>query len=778
MHRADESSEPPHGGGAIEPLRGLLELSRLTRRRPKPLETLRAVATTMSEALGFATVAVNAYRSESDDYEVVVVHGSARAREALLGDVAPAANWAPMLDERFQRHGVYFVPEDSLDERDVGVPSFIPATDPGTLRDEHSWHAGDVLLAPLEGSGGRRYGIVSLDEPSSDRRPDERQLELLGAMAAHASLAIESSSQLAELESVVARNRAVIAGTLDCVIAIDEHDTVIEFNPAAERTLGYAGADVLGRRAADVLVPPAARDDYLSLVASVRADPASGLLGRRIETGALRADGTEIPVELAVTRVQGAEGSGPVLYCFMRDISKRRRTEEQLAYLAYHDPLTGLPNRIMVEQQMELALARAQRANGSAALMFVDLDDFKEVNDQRGHAAGDRLLAAVAARLRGVLRSSDMLARQGGDEFLVLLADLAEDAFDAAEHVGGKLLGALHEPFLLAGAEVRTGASIGISVYPQDAGDIEALLRHADAAMYDAKTAGGGRLMFHRRAEQLGSRRAGISGELRAAIAGGELELGYQPVWKLGAVPQISGAEAVLRWRHPTRGLLEPEQFIHLADQSGTGDQLVDWMIKRCCHDVQAWVDSGLPLFVGLNVSRHQLLAPGFVSRIGSRLSACDLSPIKFAVELTESDWTVDSARTLEVVEELRAAGFAVALDDFGSGWSSLHRLLDLGFDVIKVDARMLVGVPEDQAATGLLRAVFQLASACGVDVVVQGVETAAQLEFVEASGIGHAQGRQLADAMAASELTPLLRAQLVPGPPPRRRSRRDHDRV
>ncbi|MGH2856023.1 MAG: diguanylate cyclase domain-containing protein [Solirubrobacteraceae bacterium] len=498
MDRADEGSEHTYGGGAIAPLRGLLELSRLTRQGPTPLETLRAVAATVSEALGYGTVAVNAYRPETDDYEVVVVHGSAQAREALLGHVASAASWKPMLDGRFLRHGVYFAPEGTLHESEVTVPTFTPAVDPGAAHDEGSWRADDTLLVPLDGSGAQRYAIVSLDEPASGRRPDTPQLELLGAIAAHASLAIESARRLAELESAVAHHRAVIAGTLDCVIAIDAHDTVIEFNPAAERIFGHVAAEVLGRRSSEVLVPRAGRAEYLGLVARVRDNPDSSLLGRRVETTALRADGVEIPVELTVTRVEGADGAGPVLYCFMRDISERRQTEQQLAYLAYHDALTGLPNRIMVEQQLDLALARAQRAGGAAALMFVDLDDFKEVNDQLGHAAGDRMLAAVAARLRGVLRGSDVLARQGGDEFLVLLADLAQDAFDAAEHVAGKLLSALREPFVVSGAEVRTSASIGISVYPHDAGDTEALLRHADGAMYTAKAAGGGRLMFHR----------------------------------------------------------------------------------------------------------------------------------------------------------------------------------------------------------------------------------------------------------------------------------------
>src|SRR6202012_4127021 len=247
-------------------------------------------------------------------------------------------------------------------------------------------------------------------------------------------------------------------------------------------------------------------------------------------------------------------------YGIVRDIAERRRGEEQLAYLAYHDALTGLPNRILVEQEVDLALARARRAGGEAALMFVDLDDFKEVNDTLGDAAGDRLLAGVSARLRGVLRDSDVLARQGGDEFLVLLGDRSDDPTAAAESVGGKLLTALLEPFVVAGTEVRTGASIGVSVSSDDAADTEALLRHADAAMYRAKAAGGGRVVFHQRSDTLGTRRSSMTAQLRGAIESGEMEVHYQPVWTLAPTRDISGLEALLRLRHPERGLLTADE--------------------------------------------------------------------------------------------------------------------------------------------------------------------------------------------------------------------------
>ncbi len=778
MPRAGESSGATRTGEPIAPLRGLLEFARIARRQPTLLETLRAVASAVSDAVGFATVVINAYRADRDVYEVVTVHGSERASEVLLGSVTKPETWIPLLDDRFRRHGVYFVPEGSLSMDDPTVTWYRP--EPNARAAELTgevWRTDDALFAKLEGAGGRPYGIISVDEPFSGLRPDDQQLVMLSALAAHAALAIESSRQMTALESSLGRYRAVIAGTLDCVVAVDEDDRLIEFNPAAERTFDYRAQDVLGREVADVLVPPAARGFYRSLAQRIRDNPESSLLDRRIETTAMRSDGTEFPVELTVARVAGAGGLGPSFYGIVRDIAERRRGEEQLAYLAYHDALTGLPNRILVEQEVDLALARARRAGGAAALMFVDLDDFKEVNDTLGHAAGDRLLAGVSARLRGVLRDSDVLARQGGDEFLVLLGDLSDDPTAAAESVGGKLLAALLEPFVVAGTEVRTGASIGISVYPDDAADTEALLRHADAAMYRAKAAGGGRVVFHQRSDNLGTRRSSMTAQLRQAIASGEMEVHYQPIWSLRPSRDISGLEALLRWAHPDRGLLTADEFMHLADRSTAGDELLAWVLDECCRQAGAWQADGLAPLIGLNISPHQLLAPDFAVGLGRRVANSGLPVGNFAIELTESAWTVDSAERLEVIDDLRSAGFPMALDDFGAGYSSLSRLLDLGFDVIKVDGRMLAEVPGDPTAVKLLEAIFDLAAACGTDVVAEGVETEAQLDFLLAHGIVHAQGFHLGSPMRAEEITPLLHRHLVAGPPPRRGERSDTGR-
>jgi diguanylate cyclase (GGDEF)-like protein/PAS domain S-box-containing protein len=746
--------EPSQGSTAAN-LRGLLELARLVRQPSDLTEVLAAIAALISETLGFATVVINLYRPESDEYEVATVHGDARARAALIGDVTPADTWSPMLDLRFLRGGAFFVPAGAAAQAGAEGEANAEAG-------ANAWQVDDALFVPLDGTGGRHHGIIAVDEPKSGQRPDDQVLEVLSAVAAHAALAIESAVQITQLQATVERHQAVIAAGLDAVIAVDRRGRVVEFNPAAERMFGYPHQDAIGRELAELIVPPEDREAHRRGLERAFTQHEWRMLDRRMELTALRADGARLAMELTLTLVDGPAGTDALVYGFLRDISERQRGEQELTYLAYHDPLTGLPNRIQIEQLLDLALARARRARAAVALMFVDLDDFKEVNDGLGHAAGDQMLAAVAARLRAVLRESDVLARQGGDEFLVLLADLEEDPAPAAEAVGIKLLEALREPFVVGGTELRTGASIGVSLYPDDAEDTETLLRHADAAMYLAKASGGDRLAFHRSAGT--PRRTSISAQLRQAMTHSELELRYQPLWELIGERNIGGLEAVLRWRHPDRGLLHPGAFINLAEHSAVGDELVDWMLREVCRQAAKWQRQGLAPRLGVNISPHQLLGPGFVDRWREAISGHNLNLGQFMIELTESAWTVDAVETLSVLAALRAGGAALAIDDFGSGYSSLARLRELDFDVLKLDPGLMHDVPNDRTAVAILRAIVDLARACEAEIVASGVEAEDQVGFLSELGIAHAQGPFLGAPLAASDVTPLLQSRFTPG--------------
>jgi diguanylate cyclase (GGDEF)-like protein/PAS domain S-box-containing protein len=747
-------------------LRSLVELTRLVRGSAPLDKVLESIASVISERLGFATVVINLYRPESDEYEVTTVCGSAEARGELLGDVVPARSWAPMLDPRFFKRGVFFVPAGAV-EWDPEIRSFAPerpVPEPDTIEvlGGEAWQPDDALFVSLDSAGGRHYGIIAVDEPISGLRPDNQLLDVLVAAASHAGVAIESAAQNAELRSTLRRHEVLLASALDAVIAIDSHGLVIEFNPSAERMFGYASQDAVGRELAELIVAPEEREAHRRGVARAFGVGDWRLLDRRMEMTAVRADGSRLPTELTLTLVEGTEDSGPIVYGFLRDISERRRGEEQLAYLAYHDPLTSLPNRILVEQQLALALARARRTSSAVALMFLDLDDFKEINDKLGHAAGDQILTAVATRLRGVLRDSDVLARHGGDEFLVLLSDLETDPVPAAEAVAGKLHEALREPFVVAGNELRTGASIGISLYPDDAEDTEALLRHADAAMYRAKAAGGGRVAFHRPAESILARRASVSAQLHRAIQESELELHYQPIWTVGGTRRITGVEALLRWQHPDRGLLRPDAFINLAESSAVGEELMAWALRDVCRQAAEWERIGLVPRISLNISPNQLLTPIMAERFSDEVAGFQLDAARFMIELTESAWTVDAARTLAVMAELRAAGAVLAIDDFGAGYSSLSRLRELDFDVIKTDPRLMADVPEDHTAVAVLRAIVDLAGACQAEIISEGVESEAQVAFLNECGIGQAQGFLFGHPLRADEITPLLERRLA----------------
>jgi diguanylate cyclase (GGDEF)-like protein/PAS domain S-box-containing protein len=501
--------------GAAAYLRGMLELTRVVRREPGLEQVLTAIARTVADTLGFVTVVVNLYRPDRDDYVVSTVIGSQDARRALLGTATSAKRWTRLLDSRFCRNGSYFIPAGEVDWADdtaAYVPELRP---PPAAAAAYAWQAHDALFAPLDGSGGMRYGIISVDEPRSGLRPDDEQLAVLAAVGDHAGLAIEGAHRVAALQGALARQRALMVSSLDCVIAMDERGRVLEFNPAAEQTFGFASEEVVGRELADLIVPAEQREGHRQGLSNAAHGNEWSILGKRVETTAVHADGTRLPVELALTRVHVSDDMTSVIYAFVRDISERRRGEEQLTFMAYHDPLTGLANRTLAKQQLDHALSRARRYGGAAALMFLDLDDFKLVNDRLGHAIGDRLLASVGERLREALRESDVLARQGGDEFLVVFADLKGDPVRAAENVSTKLIETLSIPFVVSGHELRISASVGIAVFPEDGADTEALLRHADLAMYRAKAAGGGGQRASTRPSQAGGGSAGISGWLR-----------------------------------------------------------------------------------------------------------------------------------------------------------------------------------------------------------------------------------------------------------------------
>jgi diguanylate cyclase (GGDEF)-like protein len=433
----------------------------------------------------------------------------------------------------------------------------------------------------------------------------------------------------------------------------------------------------------------------------------------------------------------------------------------ELEYLAYHDALTGLANRAAMDAALAEAVTEARIAGTAVALAYVDLNDFKRVNDSLGHDTGDRLLREVAARLRRAVRPGDLLARRGGDEFLVLLRGLPLLAAAEAEVVAQRVCDQLALPFALGAAELLVDASIGLSVFPGDAGGPEALIEHADAAMYEAKSGGGGVAVYGAATADPLARLA-LAAKLRRAIERGELELHYQPVCR-AADGAAMGVEALVRWRDPERGLIPPADFIGVAERTGVVDALGDWVLEETCRQAAEWQARGLRPHIGVNVSPRQLRRAGYAGRVEAMVADYGIDRSRIVLELTESAWSLEASRLLPILYDLRARGLTLAIDDFGAGYSSLWRLRELPVQIIKVDRAFLAGVPDEPQARAVYAAIMQLADTCGCDVVAEGVETPAQLAYLHDLGCRIVQGFHLGRPLPAAEATAVLAAGLAP---------------
>jgi diguanylate cyclase (GGDEF)-like protein/PAS domain S-box-containing protein len=554
-----------------------------------------------------------------------------------------------------------------------------------------------------------------------------------------------------------ARRFLDVAGTI--VVLVDAQERIALVNRAGCELLGYAEGELLGRNAFDTLTPEAAREDARTAHRRIMregTEPSSGA-----EYAVLTRDGRARTMMWRNTLLRGEDGNPTGMLSSGLDVTERLEAEQQIAYLAYHDSLTGLPNRALLAEHLDLALARARRSSGSVALLYLDLDDFKLVNDSLGHAAGDELLCQIAMRLQDRRRATDLLARQGGDEFLVLLSDLDTDPVATARVAAEGMLEALSRPFTICGAEFNVGASIGIGLFPRDAADAEQLLRHADAAMYQAKAQGRNAISLYSGEGHQSRDRLSLSSRLRKAIAREELVLHWQPIVDPGD-GLLSKLEALVRWEDPRRGLVAPDEFVPFAEEIGLIDAIGEWVVGALCRQRVAWRAEGFDPEVTFNVSPRELRRPLFAEHLRARLDEHGLDPGRVIVEVTESAAMGEQGSAEPVLAELAAAGFKVAIDDFGAGYSSLSRLRDLPVQVLKIDRSFLRDVPERPEATAVVTAILELAGALGMETVAEGVETAAQRAFLIERGCPLAQGFLLGRPMPARDLEPMLRRAVV----------------
>ena len=580
-------------------------------------------------------------------------------------------------------------------------------------------------MASLEAAVEQRVGELS-----------QANTALQAEIVAHAS---------AEEELKLAAS--VFHNTMDGVMITDMAGRIVSVNPAFSTITGYSPAEAIGQKPSLLHSDQHGPDFYRAMWTTLLRDGRwEGEIWNR------RKDGEAFLEWLSIGMVPADDGQPLRYVSVFNDITELRKKDEHIRHLAFHDPLTGLPNRALLLDRLEHGLAVARRETEGLGVMFIDLDRFKHINDSLGHDVGDGLLREVAHRLSTCLRQSDTVARMGGDEFVILL-----------EHVHGpetyaslakKIITCLSAPLVIDGHPLQVGASIGIACFPDDGADVVSLMKHADAAMYAAKAAGRGTYRFFQAAmTEKAGQRLQLEMELRRAVSHGELELFYQPRVALqSGVP--CGVEALVRWRHPVRGLVPPDDFIPLAEETGIIHALGDWVLEEACRQLRAWQQQGLAgMRVAVNISAKQLQEGDLVARIASLTRHYGIAPADLEVELTESVIMANPEEISGIFARLRRLGVTVAVDDFGTGYSSLAYLRRLPIDVLKIDRSFVMNADRDEGDAQIVRIIMALAQALKLDVIAEGVETRGQAEFLQSCGCPTAQGFLYARPQPAAAL-------------------------
>ena len=543
--------------------------------------------------------------------------------------------------------------------------------------------------------------------------------------------------------------QAVVENVGEGIATISAAGTIELFNPAAERMFGYRSADILGKSVRLLLPEPSANEPSGYLERYLLPDEAHATgVGREVQ--ARHGSGACFPIELRISEFY-LDGRRQFIG-IMRDISERKMAEARILHMAHYDALTDLPNRRMVWDRINQAIASARRSQGQFAVMFIDLDKFKRINDTLGHDVGDRLLQMVAQRLTESLRAEDTVGRQGGDEFIVLLASVG--AAEAAALVARKILGALIAPFIVDGQELRTGASIGIAVFPLDGDDVEALLKNSDTAMYHAKEAGRNNYQFFAQAmNAVVAERLLLEGSLDQAIHRNELLLHYQPVVDI-ADGRIVAAEALVRWDHPRMGLVGPARFIPVAEDSGLIVPLGEWVLRQACSQLMQWRAQAMPLRrMVVNLSPRQFRQKHLVRTFVRVLDETGVEPHWLGMEITENVIMENPEESIGVLREMQALGIELSLDDFGTGYSSLSYLKRFPIDKLKIDQSFVRDVTSDPDDAAMVAAIIVMSHQLGIRVVAEGVETEAQLAFLRERGCDEYQGYLFSRPLPADDL-------------------------
>jgi diguanylate cyclase (GGDEF)-like protein/PAS domain S-box-containing protein len=555
----------------------------------------------------------------------------------------------------------------------------------------------------------------------------------------------------AELKSTNERLQSMVQSAPLAIYTCDVNNLVTSWNPAAQRMFGWTAEEAIGQRV--LFIPQDKEQEYENVVARLK----SGESLDQIELVRQRRDGSVIHISLSTAQLFTADGQ-PYAYLFLvADITERKLAEQQIQFQAFHDALTGLPNRLLLQDRFEQAKAQASRTNWRVMLLFLDLDNFKSINDTLGHDSGDAFLKQIAFRLSACMRETDTISRLGGDEFLILLPDLTQ-AEDTAP-ILAKLMEQMQMPFYADGHEISTSVSMGVTIFPEDGTSFESLLKKADMAMYKAKSDGRNTYRFFDDAMDVEAvEHQFIRNGLRRALERNEFVLHYQPQIDL-ASGVVLGVEALIRWNHPQLGMVSPARFIPVSEESGLIVPIGDWVLREACRQAMAWQRAGLPeITMAVNLSAVQFKRDSVEQSVIHALEETRLNPALLELELTESILIQNAEGVLDCVKRLKLLGVKLSIDDFGTGYSSLSYLKRFDIDKLKIDQSFVRDLGSDPDDAAIVRAIIQMARSLNLRTIAEGVETADMLHLLHIFGCDEAQGYHFARPMAADELANYLR--------------------
>ncbi len=542
------------------------------------------------------------------------------------------------------------------------------------------------------------------------------------------------------LQRELERYRAIYKNSHDAVLIFDPTDNrLVDCNPRTREWLGIPANDSAAIRLTDL------HDEDEAFLRSLTDDVMDDAHGRSFRINYRAADGHLIPAEVSASRI--LLDTGNLLLFIARDVSERENAAQQIQHLAYHDTLTNLPNRALLTDRVNRALARARRTSHIGALLFLDLDKFKRINDSLGHSVGDELLIELARRLRSTLREEDTVARLGGDEFVVLLEGLGqrqEHAVEKAGEIADKIRSVFNEEYRLNGHELFVTASIGIVTFPHDGATVDTLLRHADTAMYHAKGAGrDASRVFESAMDEAATSRLRLENELRSGLREKQFELYLQPILAIRD-GRVLGAEALVRWNHPTAGIVSPSDFIPYIENSALMLKLDEWVLHEACRllgSIKGDPELQTPESLAVNISHQQFLQADFVDQVTAILAETGADPHRLQFDITETLLIKDAHDSVERINALKQLGIRFAIDDFGTGYSSLADLRQLPIDTIKIDRTFIRDIASDPNDAAIIKAILSMAQHLGVEVIAEGVETREQLQFLRDAECNFYQG-------------------------------------